>query len=299
MPASRKLIKSRIKSVKNTRKITKAMELMAASKMRRAVAAVLRTRPYVRLAQATIEAVRARLGGRVTHPLLAPGKGSKELVILFTSDRGLAGGFNVNMNRFAFERMKAMEDVDVIAVGKRGSDAMQRAKKPVIASFLDLGNVPKYSDIIPVARLALDGFTNGTYRRVHLMYTDYISGVSQVPTARVVLPYGEGAADETPPSPQGDVSTKFGATEYVIEPNARTLLSTVIPNLVMTSFFQALLESSASEHAARMVAMKNASDSAGEMMESLTFTYNQVRQAAITQEIAEISSGKAALETND
>ncbi len=268
------------------------MELMAASKMRRAVAAVLRTRPYVRLAQETIEAVRARLGESTTHPLLASGRGDRELVVLFTSDRGLAGGFNVNMIRFALEKMKGMHDVDIIAVGKRGSDAMQRTKKNVVASFVELGNAPKYADIVPVARLALDGFTNGKYRRVHLVYTDYVSGVSQVPTATVVLPYGEWEK-------RGTKRENEGGSEYTIEPNPETLLSTVIPNLVMTSFFQALLESSASEHAARMIAMKNASDSAGEMMENLTFTYNQVRQAAITQEIAEISSGKAALETND
>jgi F-type H+-transporting ATPase subunit gamma len=287
MPASRKLIKSRIKSVKNTRKITKAMELVAASKMRKAVAATLKGRPYVRLAKETIEAVMAK-SANVEHELLKPGKGTRDLVIVFTSDRGLAGGYNVNMIKFARDAMRKMSDVDVIAVGKRGSDALQRLKFNVVASFTGLGNAPQYKDIVPVARMALDGFTGGTYRRVHLYYTDFVSGVTQTPTAQIVLPYGEGGGGR-------DSNVNEASVEYAMEPNAHDLLSQMIPRLVMTAFYQALLESSASEHAARMLAMKNASDSARDMMESLTFTYNQVRQAGITQEIAEISSGAAAL----
>ena len=287
MPASRKLIKSRIKSVKNTRKITKAMELVAASKMRKAVAATLKGRPYVRLAKETIEAVMAK-SANVEHELLNPGKGTRDLVIVFTSDRGLAGGYNVNMIKFVRDAMRKMGDVDVIAVGKRGGDALQRLKFNVIASFPGLGNAPQYKDIIPVARMAIDGFTGGSYRRVHLYYTDFISGVTQTPTAQIVLPYG--ATEVLLPT-----ADPLASVEYTMEPSPHDLLSQMIPRLVMTAFYQALLESSASEHAARMLAMKNASDSARDMMESLTFTYNQVRQAGITQEIAEISSGAAAL----
>lgn len=286
MPASRKLIKARIKSVKNTRKITKAMELVAASKMRKAVAATLKGRPYVRLAKETIEAV-MEASPQANHPLLNDGKGERELLVVFTSDRGLAGGYNVNMIKFARDIYRAIPNVDIIAVGKRGSDALQRLGANVVASFTNLGNAPQYKDMVPVARMALDGFTNGTYKRVKLLYTDYISGVTQTPTEQIVLPYGASTTTERKITEQ---------SEYTMEPSPAALLSHVIPNMVMTTFYQALLESSASEHAARMLAMKNASDSAGEMMESLTFTYNQVRQAAITQEIAEISSGKAALE---
>lgn len=288
MPASRKLIKARIKSVKNTRKITKAMELVAASKMRKAVAATVKGRPYVRLAKEVIEAVVGRRTSDAAHPLLKEGVGAKTLVIVFTSDRGLAGGFNVNMIKFARDKIRSYGDVDVIAVGKRGADALQRLKANVVATFTNFGNAPQFKDVMPIARMAIDGFTNGTYRRVALLYTDYISGVTQTPTQQIVLPYGSSDNEERP--------TTDAQIEYKIEPNPKDLLSQMIPRLVMTAFYQALLESSASEHAARMMAMKNASDAAGEMMESLTFTYNQVRQAAITQEIAEISSGKAALE---
>lgn len=292
MAMSRKLIKSRITSVKNTRKITKAMEMVAASKMRKAVSATFRGRPYVVLAKSTIEAVMERSGASLNHPMLTAGAGDRELVIVFTSDRGLAGGYNVNMVKFAREQMKSLGDVDIVAVGKRGSDAMQRLKYNVVASFTGLGNAPKYSDIVPVARLALDGFLQGKYRRVRLLYTHYVSGVTQTPSMQTVLPYGEGVGSGQ--LAVGSCGEKQ-SSDYTIEPNASELLSRVIPNLVMTTFYQALLESSASEHAARMLAMKNASDSARDMMESLTFTYNQVRQAAITQEIAEISSGAAAL----
>ncbi len=287
MPASRKLIQSRIKSVKNTRKITKAMEMVAASKMRKAVAATLRGRPYVVLARETMEAVMERSGSALAHPMLVAGSGNKELVILFTSDRGLAGGFNVNIGKFAREQMKSFGEADVVAVGKKGSDAMQRLGYNVVASFTGLGNAPKYSEVIPIARLAIDGFTQGKYKRVRLFYTHYVSGITQTPKMLTVLPYGEGGFEPT--------ARSTPSSEYTIEPNAKELLSRMIPNLVMTAFYQALLESSASEHAARMLAMKNASDSARDMMESLTFTYNQVRQAGITQEIAEISSGAAAL----
>jgi F-type H+-transporting ATPase subunit gamma len=264
------------------------MELVAASKMRKAVAATIKGRPYVRLSKETIEAVMEK-SGNIEHELLRAGKGNRELAIVFTSDRGLAGGYNVNMIKFARDHIRVIENCDVIAVGKRGSDAMQRLQFQVVANFTGLGNAPQYQDIVPVARMALDGFTDGTYRRVHLFFTNYISGVTQTPVTQIVLPYGE----------RGEESReKIGneGSEYIMEPNPKLLLSEMIPRLVMTAFYQALLESSASEHAARMLAMKNASDSARDMMDSLTFTYNQVRQAAITQEIAEISSGKAALE---
>lgn len=270
------------------------MEMVAASKMRKAVAATLRGRPYVLLAKSTMEAVMERMGTQLDHPMLIPGKGDRELVVVFTSDRGLAGGYNVNMVKFAREQIKHFGETDVVAVGKRGSDAMQRLKENVIASFSGLGNAPKYSDIVPVARLALDGFLQGKYRRVRLCYTHYVSGVTQTPSMVTVLPYGEG--DGKAENEKRKAESGIGvSSDYTIEPNATELLSQVIPNLVMTAFYQALLESSASEHAARMLAMKNASDSARDMMDSLTFTYNQVRQAGITQEIAEISSGAAAL----
>lgn len=287
MAQSRKLIKARIKSVKNTRKITKAMELVAASKMRRAVANALKTRPYAKIAWETVRSILSHDTG-VTHPLLAPDpKATRTLVVLFTSDRGLAGGFNVNMLKAVTAEIKKLPagSVDVVAVGKRGSDAMQRLKIPVVASFVGLANAPRYSEILPIVRMAVDGFTGGVYKNVLLAYTDYVSGITQRPVVQEALPLS--VTGNTESAPKG---------EYAFEPSPELVLNTVLPGIVGTTFFQALLESSASEHAARMMAMRSASDSAGEMLTALTFTYNQARQAAITQEIAEISSGKAALE---
>ncbi len=290
MAQSRKLIKARIRSVKNTGKITKAMELVAASKMRRAVSGALKTRPYARIAW---EAVREILAHHVdvTHALLVAKPGAtRTLVVLFTSDRGLAGGFNVNIMKALTTELQKMSQgsVDVIAIGKRGSDAMQRAGIPVLATFVGLGNAPRYADMLPALRMAVDAFAVGTYRKVMLAYTDYVSGITQRPVVRDVLPLV--------PSDDEIDAPKHRTGEFLFEPSPSLVLDTVLPGVVGTMFYQALLESSASEHAARMVAMKSASDAASDMQDALTFTYNQARQAAITQEIAEISSGKAALE---
>lgn len=294
MAQSRKLIKARIKSVKNTRKITKAMELVAASKMRRAVAMALKSRAFAKVAWETVRAILSRVGDDFTHPLLNKHpSATRTLLILFTSDRGLAGGYNVNMLKAAMNDIKALPagQVDVIAVGKRGSDAMQRLKIPVIASFTNLGNAPRYDDVLPIMRLALEHFASGKYASVKLGYTEFVSGITQRPTIVEVLPM----RSARPTS--GESSTSAAITgDYTFEPDPKSVLDAILPKIIGSTFFQALLESTASEHAARMLAMRNASDSAGEMLTALTFTYNQARQAAITQEIAEISSGKAALE---
>lgn len=289
MAQSRKLIKARIKSVKNTRKITKAMELVAASKMRRAVAMALKTRPFASIALETVRAILQRLGDEFSHPLLDARPGAtRTLLVLFTSDRGLAGGYNVNIIKAALAEIAkcAPGTVDVIAVGKRGADAMQRMKIPVVASFINLGNTPRYDDVLPVMRLAIESFVGGKYANVVLGYTQYVSGITQRPTITNILPMKIVAAPEA----------KAAAGSYAFEPDPKSVLDVILPKVIGSTFYQALLESTASEHAARMLAMRNASDSAGEMLTALTFTYNQARQAAITQEIAEISSGKAALE---
>jgi F-type H+-transporting ATPase subunit gamma len=285
MAQSRKLIKARIKSIRNTRKITKAMELVAASKMRKATAATLRSRPYTQEAWATIRSV-LRSAPELRHPLLtANPKAKKTLIILFSSDRGLAGGFNVNMIRTTIQETKRLgiEQVDIVGVGKRGADALERSGVKIIARFPAMSNNPQFTDLLPVARMALEGFLTGEYRGVSLAYTDFISGITQKPRIQELLPL-------TP-----DLDEQSGS-EYTFEPSPMTVLERVLPALAETMTWQALLESIASEHAARMMAMKNASDSAKDMLSALTFTYNQARQAGITQEIAEISSGKAALE---
>jgi F-type H+-transporting ATPase subunit gamma len=288
MGQSQKAIKLRIKSVRNTRKITKAMELVAASKMRRAVASALRARPYAEIALESIkQALMQAPEGTRDRFLEADPNARKTLLVLMSSDRGLAGGLNVNMIRAAqaFVKERGKENVEIVAVGKRGADALERQGVKVIARFPSLTNNPTFQDLLPAARLALESFTKGEYKEVALGYTHFVSGITQKAKVTPLLPFKMEAGD-----------TKEKAKEVTFEPSPKKVFESVLPALARTMLWQSLLESGASEHAARMIAMKNASDAAKDMLTDLTFTYNQARQASITQEIAEISSGKAALE---
>lgn len=290
MASQTRAIKRRIKSVKNTRKITKAMELVAASKMRKAVSSALSSRPYAKLAWEMVRGL-ATHTDVLAHPLLAPRVTmTRALVLVVTSDRGLAGAFNTNALKLAFATCKQFEqqnvEVDVICIGRRGTDAMRRAGKNVIASFVGITDRPRFEDVLPVSRLCLAEYEAGTYDRIVAVYTDFISALSQKAVMHTVLPLEAPKAD-----------TQEALREYRFEPDPTTVLNQLLPRLVETSIYQAVLESSASEHSARMMAMKNASESAKDMIDDLTLTFNQARQAGITQEIAEISSGKAALES--
>ncbi len=295
MAVSRKIIQRRIKSVRNTRKITKAMELVAAAKMRRAATAVVKTRPYATLSWDTVKAIVAATGEQVEHALLAPHPEAKRtLLVLFASDRGLAGGYNVNILKLALQTIKALPagSIDAITIGKRAGDAMARTGVPMIASFTGLAEQPKFADIVPIGRLIIDEFTSGKYKNVLLGSTNYISAITQKADVRQLLPL---SIDE-PSQSSALAANKTITLSVTFEPNPSQVLDRVLPNLMETLVYQALLEAAASEHASRMMAMRNATDSATEMLDDLTFTYNQARQGAITQEIAEISGGKAALE---
>jgi F-type H+-transporting ATPase subunit gamma len=296
MAVNTRVIRRRIKSVTNTKKITKAMEMVAASKMRKAVGSVLSTRPYATLAWEMVGEI-SRLTDVATHPLLGKPTKSRNatLLILITSDRGLCGGFNAQMLKetFKFLRAEGGKEIDVITIGKKGGDAIRRVKKNVIASFADLTNNPRAKDVLPVARLAMDEFVAGKYESVFLAYTDYVSAIKQIPRVRQLLPIIKDEDAERSPS---EALAKDGGYGFMFEPNPKEILEVMLPRLVETQVFQALLESAASEHSARMLAMRNASDAAGEMIDDLTFTFNQARQAAITREISEISAGKAVIE---
>lgn len=288
MAVSKKTIQRRIKSVRNTRKITKAMELVAAAKMRRAATAVTKTRPYAQLAWETVRAI-MRQAGDVKHPFMASPEGAtKTLLVLYASDRGLAGGYNVNILRkaMAFVKERGPENVDVVAIGRR-AEYITKTGSTMLASFQGLSNAPQLKDMLPIVRMIMERYQSGEYKEVHLGYTDFVSGITQVPKLSQLLPLV--ATEEK----GGQDDRK---TEYLFEPSPAQVLERVLPGIIETKVFHALLEAAASEHAARMMAMRNATDSASEMLESLTFTYNQARQAAITQEIAELVSGAAALQ---
>lgn len=288
MAVQTRAIKRRIKSVKNTRKITKAMELVAASKMRKAVSAVASSRPYSTLALATVRELSDRVESHL-HPLLRNPKEIKRvLLILITSDRGLAGGFNTNILRKTRELIQTLGsavEIQTVCIGKRGADAMKRLGLSIIASFVDITNKTKFEEVLPIGRMIIQEFSQGNIDRVLVAYTDFVSAITQKPQIMTLLPFFE-VKDQT----------QRKEKELFFEPSASKVLERMLPRLIETTLYQTVLESAASEHSSRMMAMRSASDSAAEMIDDLTFTFNQARQAGITQEIAEISSGKAALE---
>jgi len=290
MAVSLRLIRSRVKSVKNTKKITKAMELVSAAKMRKAVAADLASRSYASAARLVVEEVARTLPAGVHHPLLHKNDQAKarSLFLVFSSDKGLCGGFNAQIlktTELEIRRRKdSGEEVDVIAIGKRGASYF-KSRANLMAAFSDLSNNPQSRDVLPISSLAVKEFLKGNYRQVVLCYNDFKSAMVQVPTVRVALPLVAEGKHE------GE-----GGAEFLFEPEPQELLNIIVPRLVETLIFQALLESNASEHSARMMNMKTATSSATDMIDDLTFLMNQVRQAGITREISEISAGKAALE---
>jgi F-type H+-transporting ATPase subunit gamma len=315
MAVQTRAIKRRIKSVKNTKKITKAMELVAASKMRSAVNNTLASRPYSKLAWDTVLSIGAATDTS-SHVLLKKSeKVEKVLLLLITSDRGLAGGYNNNMIRRVREEVNALEDsvsIETISIGKRGADAMRRMELPIMASFTDITNKTTFEEVLPIGKMVIDEFSKGNFDRVKVAYTDFVSAITQKPLVLDLLPLGSlesveeigkvEVGGETTPSATGgnsslaEIEKRETGAEFTFEPSPRGVLDKILPRLVETMVYQAVLESAASEHSARMMAMRSASDAASEMIDDLTFTFNQARQAGITQEIAEISSGKAALE---
>ena len=299
MPASSKVLRARIKSVKNTRKITKAMELVAASKMRKAVTLALKTRDYANSLQTLVKTL-AELGGELTALTTTPAKARKNLAVVLSADRGLAGGLNVNLARYALKVMQSdtgLESWEVIGVGKKGSDLIARAGVNLIAKFPALTTKSTPEEIYPIAKEISRLFLSGDYQTVTVFYTEYRSGLSQIPSSNQLLPLRINLDHQTTAITAITAITSTHATHMpILEPSASALLAELAPLLVEDRLWHLLLEAAASEQAARMMAMRNATDAANEMAQSLSFSYNQARQASITQEIAEISGGKAALE---
>lgn len=298
MAVSSRLIKRRIRSVANTRKITKAMELVAASKMRKSVQMAVSSRSYSSTMKAIVETIRGLVDPK-SHPLLAGRATAKSiLVIVAASDRGLCGGFNGQMLKKTMEFLRNRHEsaIRVVTVGKRAESAVRRAGYPIVASFEAISNSPGFDRTRPVGDLAYAEFMNGNADRVFLAYTDFKSAVSQVPTVVQLLPIVP-EQELTAAMERDDDGMENGhEPDLLFEPNAGDILDAILPRLLETRVYQGLLESAASEHSARMMAMRSATDNASDMLQDLTLTFNQARQAAITREISEISAGKAALE---
>ena len=282
MPSQRE-IRRRIGSVRNIKQITRAMQFVAASKLRRVQDAVLQARPY----SDRLEDVLADLAAVMTgddDPLLAREPGGRRLIALFTTDRGLAGSLNTNTIRFASrEIVEHGGDVRVVTIGRKGQAAMRRARVPLAASFEGLGDRPSFSDILPLSRLVTDDFLAGAYGQVDLIYPHFVSTLTQQPIQKRLLPI-EPAEDTGVPGRQ-----------FIFEPSAAAVLHQLLPRYVATRLYQAVLELAASEQSAKMVAMRSATENAQELIEDLTLTYNKVRQANITREMIEIATGANAL----
>ncbi|MEO5645902.1 MAG: ATP synthase F1 subunit gamma [Candidatus Paceibacterota bacterium] len=281
MAGQSKTIKTRIKSVKNTKKITKAMELVSASKMRRVVARTVSARPYIEHA---LEIVHSIKNPSALHPLLtAPATDGKVLLLVITSDKGLCGAYNTQIIR-AVSAFTATEDqqCDVVSIGKKGAMALRTSPCNIVASF-EQKSCSNVIDAHVVSKYAIEAFLKGTYTRVLVAHTEYISALNQQAHITQLLPFAEG-----PEPVEGyDNIDK----EFIFEPDPETILDVVIEKIIHTRLYGMVIESVASEESARMIAMKNASDAAGEMISDLSLMYNKIRQAGITQEISEISAG--------
>jgi F-type H+-transporting ATPase subunit gamma len=299
--AGTKEIKRRIKSVKNTKKITKAMELVAASKMRRAVSQALASRLYAGYSWDLLTSLSSRLE-ESTHPFFTPQDSERTLLVLVTSNGTLCGGYNSQIIKKAIGMLKGIDTstVDIIAVGKKGDDAMRRTGQNIIASFTELPTILSLQDIRPLSTLLIDEYKKGTYKEVHVAYTDFISALSQKPNIRQILPITKQEIEELIEEighmdHQKEDKLETIDTPYIFEGDMNSLIESLAEKLVRMQIYQMLLESGASEQSARMVAMKNASEAAGEMIADLTLVFNKARQAGITQEISEISAGMASV----
>ncbi|HRV94900.1 MAG TPA: ATP synthase F1 subunit gamma [Anaerolineae bacterium] len=298
--ASVREIKRRIKSVKNISQVTRAMQMIAASRMRRAQEQALASRPYAAKAWELLMHFAAQgIDVEQLHPLLARREVVKNVgIILITADKGLAGGYNGNVIRKVTRYMQSEghEDASIVAVGKKGRDFMLRFGRKVIAEFTDLPPRPTSFDVAPIARLAIDGFLNGEFDEVHLAYTDFINTLTQTPTIRLLLPIQPSAEQMSEVMRDYITDTKpMTKAPYIYEPDPETLLDAILPSLTELQIYQAVLESRASEESARMVAMRNATENAKELIGDLTLTYNKARQAAITKEMLDIAGGAEAL----
>ena len=285
MPSQRE-IRRRIGSAKNIKQITRAMQFVAASKLRRAQESTLAARPYREKLDEVIADLAGVLGND-EHPLLAGRDLHAEhnrLIVIMTSDRGLAGALNTNTVRFvAREITEHPGDLKVVPVGRKGRDAMRRARVPIAAYFEGFGERPTFADTLPIARLVADDFVAGVYDRVDVIYPRFVSTLVQRPVMEQLLPI----------VPAEDVEGIPG-NQFLFEPNPGAFLEALLPRYVATRLYAAVLETTASFFSSQMVAMKNATENAEELIDDLTLSYNKVRQANITREMVEIASGAQA-----
>jgi F-type H+-transporting ATPase subunit gamma len=279
-------IKARIKSVQNTRQITKAMKMVDAAKLRRAQERAEAARPYAQKMREVVMSIAAGTSG-AKHPMLESRPIKKTGYVVITSDRGLAGGYNSNVLRMVVrtiaERHNNKDEYTIFVLGRKGRDFFKKRDYPIAEEVVNMSDTPTFAHIKHVTRSAVQMFADGGIDELYLVYNKFISAIQQEPTELRLLPLA-------------DVEKVEGTPTYDFEPSADEVLADLLPKYAETLIFSALLEAKASEHGARMTAMGNATDNATDMIERYTLFYNRARQAAITQEIAEIVGGASALE---
>lgn len=290
-------IRRRIKSVKNTAQITKAMQLVAASKMKKAQDQAVAGRSYADLLNKVLVNLK-EYTGEEDHPLLKEQSGERELVILVTTDKGLCGPLNTNLLRLAMDQVG--KETDFITIGNKGRQALVRVKRNIVADF-SVKDPVAFLEVKPVAEFVMEKFLAGDYDKVTVAFTNFKNTISQEPLLETLLPISPielGKAKGYEGVGKDEVVHEGGANYggYIFEPDARGVLDMIVPQYVGYQLYQMVLESRASEHSARMVAMKAATDNAKQMIKDLTLDYNKQRQAAITSELLEITTAMRALE---
>ncbi|MDN5292872.1 MAG: F-type H+-transporting ATPase subunit gamma [Eubacteriales bacterium] len=283
--ASMRDIRRRIKSIKNTQQITKAMKLVAAAKLRRAQERVIAARPYARLTREVLSRV-AAARAEYTHPLLEVREPRRVAYVIITADRGLCGGFNANLIRKTLHEIRAYDNVSLITVGRKGRDFFRRLGYDIKAQFVGLGEDIQFGKAREIAHTLIEAYTQQEFDEIYMVYSEFRSAISQRPVTVKLLPV----------EPPAEERKQQWSTEYIFEPDPGQVLDILLPRYVETMVYSALLESKASEHGARMTAMGSATDNAAELINKLTISLNRARQAAITKEISEIVGGAAALD---
>ncbi len=298
--ASVREIRRRIKSVQNTAKITNALQLVAASKMRRAQQRATAARPYadrMRHVLGNLARQSTDVEGKPVHPLLVQRETDRTLIIHVTPNRGLSGGLPGNLNRRGGQlALEQSGPVSVVAVGKKGRDFFQRLRFNIIAEFVDLGDYPTPGETLPIARIAMEEFLNDRVDRVYLVFANFVNTAVQKPAVRQLLPVRPEEQEDALGSGEVRKVGRVLEVDYIYEPSPQAVLEELLPRYVEMQVYEAVLENAASEQSARMVAMKNATDAAKDMIQSLTLVMNKARQEQITKELLDIVGGVAALE---
>ena len=291
---SLKDIRGRIGSVRNIAQITRAMEMVAASRMKRAQDAIIAARPYADELRDALSRVAAVVDEEI-DPLLARRPVRRVALIMITTDRGLAGSLNANairtslrwvQDRIASRNGDGPVEIEAITIGRKGRDGLRRAGVPIAAHFSQLGDRPAFTDVTPIARLVTQDFLDEKYDEIHVAFSTFVSTLTQRPEITQLLPI------QQPEQAEGQAAAN---DEYLFEPSPEAVLSRLLPHFVAIDLYRAVLENQASEQSARMIAMRNSTDNANELIDDLTLVYNKTRQSTITREMIEIASGAEAL----